>query len=352
MGTQGRLPGRRRALKTIGAVAALGFPYVRTARAAGTLFINTWGGIWEKAAAQHLFAPFSKESGAEIRTVSPVSFAKLAAQAKTGVYEFDVTTLGGADIVRANEAGLIEKVDESVISLAELWPGAVFQNGLGSHAFATAVAWRHDKFPKGGPRSWAEFWDLKRFPGSRCLQRHPARVLALALMADGVPADKLYPIDVNRAFAAMDRIKPAMRVWWTQGPQSSQLLRDGEVDAIGIWHGRVLELQQQNVPVELVWNQAQIDRAYWVVAKGTPRAKLAWQFVKSAVRAERVAGFCTQALYGPINPKAFESIPESAARHMPTYPANYKLCVEQDVTKETQQQLAEMAKRFDQWVAR
>ena len=68
-------------------------------------------------------------------------------------------------------------------------------------------------------------------------------------------------------------------MWWTQGPQSQQLLRDGEVDLIGIWNGRVLELMDQKAPVGFEWNQAQIDRAYWVVAKGTPRTELAKKFV-------------------------------------------------------------------------
>ena len=37
-----------------------------------------------------------------------MSFAKLAQQVQTGVYEFDITTLGGAELVRANEADIIE----------------------------------------------------------------------------------------------------------------------------------------------------------------------------------------------------------------------------------------------------
>ncbi len=347
--------GRRSAIKLIGAAgvaaaASLG-PLVRNARAADPLFINTWGGDWEKAATAHLFDPFTKETGVQIRTVSPVSYAKLAAQARTGVYEFDVTTLGGADLVRANEAGLIEKIDDSIINRAALAPQQAFQNGIASHAFSTVIAFRKDKFPKGGPQNWAQFWDIKTFPGARCLQRHAARVMPLALLADGVPVDKLYPVDIDRAIKSFDRIKDDVRVWWTQGQQSQQLLRDGEVSAIAIWHGRVLELQRQKLPVELVWNQAEVDRAYWVVSKGSPRAKTAWRFIESATRAERLAKFCMQADYSPVNPAAFKFIPEDQARNMPTYPANYKLAFEQDVVKMAPQ-LAELTRRFDQWAGR
>jgi putative spermidine/putrescine transport system substrate-binding protein len=345
--------GRRSVVKLLGAAAGavVAAPFVKHANAAEPLYINTWGGLWENAASKHLFEPFTKETGTPVRTVSPVSYAKLAAQVRTGVYEFDVTTLGAAELVRANEAGLIEKIDENIIKRAALAPGQAYQNGIASHAFSTVIAYRKDKFPKGGPQNWAQFWDTKAFPGARSLQRYAARVMPLALLADGVPIDKLYPLDLDRAFKSFDRLKGDVRVWWSQGQQSQQLLRDGEVNAIAIWHGRVLELQRQNVPVELVWNQAQVDRAYWVVCKGTPRAAAAWKFIESATRPERLANFCMQADYGPLNPAAFKFIPEAQAKEMPTHPAVYQLAFEQDMAK-LSPQLNELNRRFDQWVGR
>ncbi|MBV7487079.1 ABC transporter substrate-binding protein [Bordetella sp. BOR01] len=345
-------PTRRSLLKGLAASAALSAPWIgRLANAAETLYVNTWGGTWETAAARHLFEPFQQSSGTTIRSVSPVSFAKLAAQARTGVYEFDVTTLGGADLVRANEAGLIEAIDTSILQPDGLDEGQVYQNGVGSHAFATVIAYRTDRYQNGGPSDWKAFFDLQRFPGPRTLQRHAPRVLPLALLADGVPLDQLYPVDIERSLRSLDRIKPSVRVWWTQGQQSQQLLRDGEVDAAAIWHGRVVELMRQKQPVRLEWNQGQVDRAYWVVSKGSPRAKLAWQFINASVRGERLAGFCRQADYGPLNRKAFEYIPEEDARMMPTQPDNYKLLFEQNV-EELAPQLNDIARQFDRWVVR
>src|SRR4051794_10779722 len=122
-------PTRRRVLSGVGATV-LSMPFLQRARAAETLYINTWGGPWEEAARAILFDPFTAETGVEIRTIAPVSFAKLAAQTRTGVYEFDVTTLGVAELGRANHANLIDKYDESKIPAASLWPGAVTLNGV------------------------------------------------------------------------------------------------------------------------------------------------------------------------------------------------------------------------------
>lgn len=343
---------RRSALKLTAATAALSFPgpFINRAYARDVLYVNTWGGPWEEAAKAHLFEPFMRENNVEIKTVSPVSFAKLSAQVKTGVYEFDVTTLGDADVVRANEAGILEDASKAV-DQSKLWPGAVFQNGVGSHAFATLISYRKDKFPNGGPQNWAEFFDTKKFPGPRCLQRHAGRVLAIALLADGVPPEKLYPMDLDRAFAALERIKPQMRVWWTQGPQSGQLLKDGEVDLIGIWQTYPVRLSREGVPVELVWNQALLDRAYWVVAKGTPRAELAWKFIQSAVQADRIAKFSLANVYGPLNPKAFDHISAEEAKLTPTSPENIKKVVIQDAVKSADQ-LQEANKQFERWISR
>ena len=226
---------RRTLLSGVGA-GIVSMPYLNGARAAETLYINTWGGPWEEAARAVLFDPFTQATGVEIRTIAPVSFAKLAAQTRTGVYEFDVTTLGVAELGRANTAKLIDTYDESKIPASSLWPGAVTLNGINSHAFANIIAYRKDRFPNGGPKNWAEFWDTTKFPGARSLQNYPGRVLAFALMADGVEASKLFPYDLDRAFKSLDRIKKDVRVWWSQSPQSQRLLRDGEVELIGMWN--------------------------------------------------------------------------------------------------------------------
>ena len=131
------IPLTRRGALALGAAAALAAPPFRRLRAAETLFVNTWGGPWERAAAKHLFEPFTRDTGIEIRPVSPVSFAKLAAQVRSGAYEFDVTTLGLAELVRAQQARLLDGLEG-----LSLHDGATFQNGVASHAFATVLAWR------------------------------------------------------------------------------------------------------------------------------------------------------------------------------------------------------------------
>ncbi len=154
--------------------------------------------------------------------------------------------------------GLLEKVDKVAAKADQLPPQIVREYGITSYSLGTNLVYRKDKFPNGGPQSWADFWDVKKFPGPRCMYDRSFTCLAFALLADGVPIDKLYPMDLDRAFRKMSEIKPHIKVWWREGSQSQQLIRDGEVDMIAMWSARAIDLIEDKVPLELVWNGAEI----------------------------------------------------------------------------------------------
>ena len=238
---------RRTFLKGVAATAtaAFGGPLIvtdRTIAQTRTIFVNTWGGSWTAAEEAAFFKPFTEQTGIRVRTVAPVSYAKLKAQVQSGNYEWDITSVTQADLLRAEREGLVEPIDWTIVKKEKLFPDAVYANGLAYCALGTNLAYRKDKFPQGGPKTWADFWDVKKFPGNRSMYNNAVRAAQFALVADGVPPDKVFPLDVDRAFKKLDQIKPHIKVWWTQGNQSQQLLRDGEVDMMVMWNARASEL--------------------------------------------------------------------------------------------------------------
>lgn len=322
----------------------------RTIAQTRTIFVNTWGGSWTAAEEAAFFKPFTEATGIRVRTVAPVSYAKLKAQVQSGNYEWDITSITQADLLRAEREGLVEPVDWTVVKKEKLFPDAVYANGLAYCALGTNLAYRKDKFPQGGPKSWADFWDVKKFPGNRSMFNNAVRTVQFALVADGVPVDKVFPLDVDRAFRKLDQIKPHIKVWWTQGNQSQQLLRDGEVDMIVMWNARASELQQQGHPVELVWPGATITTTMWGVAKGAPNRKPAWEFLQFAVQPKAQADFANKLYYGPTNPEAFKYISPEVSRQLPTYPENAKVAIKPDTLAEADQ-TAKIQERFTQWLA-
>ena len=92
--------------------------------------------------------------------------------------------------------------------------------------------------------SFADFFDLQNFPGKRGVYNYVSGGLPeIALVADGVAPDALYPLDMDRAYKKMDTIKDQM-VWWDTGAQSAQLLADGEVSMGMSWNGRLSEANE------------------------------------------------------------------------------------------------------------
>jgi putative spermidine/putrescine transport system substrate-binding protein len=322
----------------------------RTIAQTRTIYVNTWGGSWTAAEEAAFFKPFTDQTGIRVKTVAPVSYAKLKAQVQSGSYEWDITAITQADLLRAEREGLVEPVDWTVVKKDKLFPNAVYANGLAYCALGTNLAYRKDKFPQGGPKSWADFWDVKKFPGNRSMLNNAVRSVQFALVADGVPVDKVFPLDIDRAFRKLDQIKPHIKVWWTQGNQSQQLVRDGEVDMIVMWNARASELQQQGLPVELVWPGATITTTMWGVAKGAPNRKAAWEFLQFAVQPKPQADFANKLYYGPTNPEAFKYISPEVSRQLPTYPENAKVAIKSDTVAEADQ-TAKIQERFTQWLA-
>src|SRR6201987_4579774 len=161
----------RRRVLALGAGALLAAPAIlRPARAQGrAVYVNSYGGVWESAWRKAFFEPFTAQTGIQIKTVPGVSFAKLKAQVQTGNYQWDVVNLGDVEYGQAVFENLLEKVDKVAAKADQLPPNIVRDYGIPRYSPRTTLVHRKDKFPNGGPQSWADFRKVKKSPGPRCL---------------------------------------------------------------------------------------------------------------------------------------------------------------------------------------
>lgn len=340
---------RRTVLRTgAAAAAALAMPAIVRADPK-VLYVNSQGGSWEAAARKNLFDPFTKATGIAIKTATGASFAKLALQARSGVYEFDIETVGAPNVIQAMNANLLEPINYSVLGRDTVPSNLILENAVCNHAYSTNICFNTTKFAPGSIKTWKDFWDQQRFPGPRSLGRELSQTIVFALLADGVPRDKLYPIDLDRAFRSLDKIKNSVRVWWTTGPQIRELLGGGEVNLASIWHAHGVALRKTGAPVEIVWNEFTMDRTYWIVSKGTPRADYAWEFVKFALQPKNNAGFCVDGAYGPVNPAAFQYLTPEQTVNMPTNPKYASGAIEFD-GRQMGNVMTEAERRFQRWL--
>jgi putative spermidine/putrescine transport system substrate-binding protein len=300
---------RRKFIKggTLAAVSALAMPYyARKGFAADgdLLIVNSWGGNWSELEREHIFDPFTKEFGIKIELDTPVNFAKLAAQVQSGDYLYDVSSLNSATMSQARDADLLEPLDWSVVSKADTNNIFFEDYGVGFSNLTTLLAYRADRFPDGGPKSWVDFFDVERFPGARSMGKRAYSTLGFAMLGSGASMDAIYPFDRDAAYGALNRIRPTVRTWWEHGNESEQLLRDGEVDMMSIWNQRPQNLIREGLPIKIVWDGAEHVPGFYYAAKGTPRKAAAMQFLNFLSRPEIQAPFAAATAYAPTNPDA------------------------------------------------
>ena len=300
----------------------------QASRAAGdTLTVSDPGGPYRPAFKAAFYDPFEKATGIKVVPVAhestPVAQVKAMVDAQTLLW--DVVDVSPFQVALLGQLGdYLEPIGVSRQDFPGMLPVGMTQTSAGIDVFATVFAYRTDSFRNAAPASWADFWDASRFPGRRALRKNP-QILEVALLADGVAPDKLYPLDVERGFRSLDRIKPHVAVWWSSGAQSTQLLDSGEVDLCYTWNGRAQASIDAGSPVKIVWNQGLYELDVWAIPKGCPRLALAQQFVRFASHAERQAVVSETLAYGPANLDAFKSISAARAALLPTAPENLKL---------------------------
>lgn len=305
--------------------SALLLPGVRAASAADpvTITVNGSGGSLAKSIERIYEQPFTAETGIKIQATAPVSLAKLKAMVETGNMEWDLTEMGASDMIEAVANGWLTEIDWSIVDPNSTLPDIARQQyGMVTSTFSTVMAYRTDKFDGRAPSSWADFWDVKSFPGPRALQDSPRHNLEFALIADGVDKDQLYPLDVDRAFKKLDEIKPHVAAWWTTGAQQVQLLVDGEAVMGTVWNGRVTPLKKEGKPIDLSWAGGAMQLSYWAVPKGAKHPQEAMRYMKTRLDADKGAEFVKNAPYPGFIPGLMEKLTEAAARQLPTYPEN------------------------------
>jgi putative spermidine/putrescine transport system substrate-binding protein len=334
-----------------GPVAALAIHF--NAFAVNDITVISFGRADQAALTQAYYRPFRQRTGIEVK---PASYdgqtTELEQMVKRGNTFWDVMQVESRTLQLGCQSGLFEKLDHSKIANTEdLIPGAVSDCGVGIFVWSMALAYNADKL-KLAPTSWADFWDVNKYPGKRGLRRTAKYTLEIALLADGVSPDDVYKElstqqGVDRAFRKLDQIKSDV-VWWEAAPQPAAFLKAGNLvmtSAYTLWIARE---QQQEKNFRLSWDGSLYDLDSWAIPKGSPKAAAAYQFIAFATRPENQRVLSENIAYGPSNKKALPLLDAKLAGTMPSAEGNLKRALKVDVAF-WMRHGEELEKRFDRW---
>lgn len=319
----------------LGAASAFGSAIGKRSWAQGRPFtFCSWGGALSEVEKMAFVDPFAKEKGIEIANVSPTNYAKLKAMVEANAVDWDVVTVGGYFIYTGKDTNLLEPVDYSIVKADHVAPYWRTEYGVYTTTGASVIAYNTDAFPEGSrPELWADFWNVKDFPGPRSLYSRLWYNYEAALRAAGVSKEEIYPATEEKmklAFAKLKEIKPHVSVWWTAGAQPPQLLSTGEVAMAMAWSGRVAAAIHEGAPVAMTFKDAIAWGNAFVVPKGTPNRDLAMELISYAVSPSSQERLLPVGTYGPILEDVSARATSEQAKFIVTHPDNIKDAVIQN----------------------
>lgn len=330
----------------------------------GQVVVYDGGGAWGNAQRQAFFDAFERDTGIKVVANPGTPASRILAGIEAGAPGYDVIDVSGGRLGAWGRDGHLLPIDYSYWDEADKAGFdivATQEYGVPALFYAMQIVYSTEAFPDGGPQTWADLWKADSFPGPRSLGTGSfgpgAALFEVALLADGVSPADLYPLDFDRAFQSLDRIRPSITKFWESGAEGPQLVADGEVVAGNAWNGRIYDRKSQGGAIDFSWEQAILQWDAWAVPKGAQNVENAMKFIAYASKARPMARFAELITYAPPNSLAFELIGSERAALLPTAPELREQVIPQDYdwwnseseSGETNDQLA--PKLWEQWIA-
>ncbi len=343
----------------IGSVAGIVSTYAGAQFAGRQVVIWSAGGALAEAMKSVYFEPFEQATGAKVKVIESgydQALALAAAQVKAGNPEWDALAMVDSPAVpRLVEEGIIQKIDLSAIPSADsLAKGAATDFGIAAFSAAVTVSFR--KADGVTPMtSVADFFNPEiKAPRAAGGTAEDAQVMCvLALLADGVPAKDLAPLDVERCLSIWNRIKDQVTVWWTSGSEMAQAMIDNQVDYCLCFDGRIVQAAKANPSWTLTYQGGIQFFSYITYIKGTKNADVLNALVDFMSDPQRQAAYTEKAGYSAPNPAAIQYLPEQLKAFLSVTPeAQAKLTVVPgDVEKALAKQQTEIGRKWMQWLS-
>lgn len=349
-------PTRRKFLIGAGTVAsAAATPLILTpgkARAQGDqVVVATWGGHFAESLVESYYKPFEEETGIKVVVTGAPDLAKLTAAVKTGNVDVDIADLASGWIAKGDAEGIFAPVDRNIVNVEGVIPEAVRDTVLGYFSYGGGIGWSSARNGEEGkhPTTWPEFWDVKKIPGRRGLRTRVSETLELALMADGVDPKDIYPIDVERGFKALDRLKDSLDgnlQFIAQTPKTIERIAQDECDFVHTYNGRAYAANEAGIPIGYSFKQNFIGLGWIGAISKSPNPDGAQKLMASFYNPQKQAKFAELMTYPGTMPASMALVKDDIKPWLPD-PTAHDACIEN--IDWWADKFEELEKRYKEW---
>lgn len=305
--------------------------------AADDLTIVSWGGEYTRSQMLAYVLPYIEEKGVEVEVLDySGGLEEIRSQVSSLNIKWDVVDLELSAALRGCREGLLEKIERDILIPApdgspaaqDFIEGSLGECAVGSVVWSTVIAYNSESYPEKQPERLGDFFDIKRFPGNRGMRKTPKANLEWALIADGVPPERVYAElatqqGLDRAFKVLNRIKPSIK-WWEEGEEAPQMLADGKVTMSTAYSGRIYRAAVEGgKPLKIIWDRQIWNIDLWAIPRGSRHKETALDFIRFATAPGRMAAQASYIPYGPVRESALKEVPEKTRKYLPTEQHNF-----------------------------
>ncbi|MEU2349836.1 extracellular solute-binding protein [Modestobacter sp. NPDC049651] len=343
------MPRTKRALGTLGAMvlavslAACGGSDGSTASSSSSsssgagqkaqLTFVGYGGDGQNAMIKSWQEPYTKEHpGVTFVNTSPPDVAQVKAQVQADAVNWDVMAVAPA-AAEQNCGTLFEPIKYTGVDKGDLVDDAIGKCYVGNWLLSTPMAYRTEAFPdpSKAPKTVADFFDTKKFPGQRGVVTNLQNgILEYPLLADGVAPDDVYPLDVDRALKKWDTIRKQTTFAPNVGALQ-QAVGSGQVDMFFLSDSRLVPLINQGTDITIVWDETVASLNGTAIPKGAKNAAAAQEFLSYVTSPEPAAAIAENVGVTPVNKNAKPDLQGAAAKVQVYGPDNKGKTVLQDI---------------------
>jgi len=319
---------------------------------ANTIGLAASGGMFNDVLRHVWTDEFSKQTGVKVNLSPATSLALAKLQTVTDHPQWDLFELTGPEYELAVRQDLLLPIDTAIVDVKSIPAQYVKPYGIMYAVFNSCIAWdRRQIADVRQPMGWADVWDVKGRPGQRSLDpvNGGAGVMEIALIADGVSPDKLYPLDIDRAFRSLDRLGQQNIIWSNSIEETVQRLVSSEVSLASTWPFRVIKADEGGANIGFNFNQCMVEGEYLCVVKTTRNPKAAFRLIDWITSNPRAcAEFSRLTHYGTPNLASLKLLSPGDAALIPTNPVvAEKLFASDDVWWSRNLEL--VSTRFKKW---
>lgn len=284
-----------------------------------TLTFASYGGIYQDGQMKAALTPFGEESGATILSDGPMEYSKIQAQVESNNVTWDVVDMDST--WAAGQCGKnLMKLDYSLIDTSKVPEGLKSDCYVPAMQYANVNMYNTEKYGDKGPETWADFFDVKKFPGKRAINGGDVGpILEGALLADGVAPADIYPLDVDRALKKLSTIKDSL-IYWKTGAESQQMLESGDADIAVVWSGRAYSAVKNGAKYKPAWGTGMLVMDVLGVPTNAKNPQASMAAINYYLGKKQQEVLTEQTSYAPINTDSQPNVDALAKSYLVSEP--------------------------------